>query len=312
MTDKQGLGRLERVSARTAWSGEATEFTPWLSENLDVLSAALGLALTLRAREHRVGRYSLDLLLEDARGRTVIVENQFEQTDHDHLGKLMTYAAGTKADIVVWIAETFTNEHIAALEWLNASTIPGGGFFAVQLEVLRIGSERAPHFQVLVRPNEWVQEAHREAAERSEWSWDSYESELHVPYERIEIGRRLLADLEAAVAERELPWQTRFRKGYVAIQRPGGYNVAVVDVYWHGAPRLALKLPESPDRLGLENPYPNLRTSWGAAEREWEWSSITSATYPDVGLGLDLVRRYQPASGPSSKVEEASSSPLEL
>lgn len=128
MADKYGLGRLERDAARTAWSGEATDFTPWLAEHLDVLGGAVGLALTLRAREHPVGRYSLDLLLEDARERTVIVENQFEQTDHDHLGKLLTYAAGTKADLVIWIAETFTEEHLAALEWLNSSTIEAVGF----------------------------------------------------------------------------------------------------------------------------------------------------------------------------------------
>src|SRR5689334_11755789 len=101
------LGRLERRPAREAWLHEASEFTPWLADNLDVLGGELGLALTLRSREHKVGRYWLDLLLEDERGRTVVVENQFEGADHDHLGKLLTYASGTRADVVIWIAESF-------------------------------------------------------------------------------------------------------------------------------------------------------------------------------------------------------------
>jgi len=297
MVDKYGLSRLERDPARTAWSGEATDFTPWLADNLDVLGGAVGLALTLRAREHPVGRYSLDLLLQDARGRTVIVENQYQQTDHDHLGKLLTYAAGTKADIVIWIAETFTNEHLAALQWLNGSTIPGVGFFAVQLEILRIGLERAPHLQVLVRPNEWVQSAQRETAQQTQWSWEAYQTELRVPQDRLETGQRLVADLKAAVAERELPWQTQFRKGYVAIQRPGGYNVALVDVYWRGAPRLSIKLPDSPNMLGLSNPYPDLKEAWDAAENEWEWPTIPADRVPDVHAALDLARPYHPTAG---------------
>ena len=294
------LGRLERRSAREGWSGEATDFTPWLADNLDVLGAELGLALSLRIREHKVGRYYLDLLLEDARGRTVIVENQFGQTDHDHLGKVLTYAAGTAAEVVIWIAESFTDEHSAALTWLNDQSIPGVGFFGVELELLQIGAERAPHFRVVVRPNEWQQEARREVAAREEWSWDRYATDLKVPPGRLMVAQALIAGLEEAVRERDLPWQTRFRKGYVALQRAGGYNVVVVDVYWRQAPRLALKLPASPEDLGIASPFPNLVSTWTPNENEWDFLVPSLDAVPDLHAAVDLVKPYHVAAGPMS------------
>src|SRR4051812_10157588 len=95
------FGRLVKVAAKDGWTHEGSDFTPWLAENLDRLGEAVGLALELRDREHAVGKYWLDLLLEDAQERVVIVENQFGATDHDHLGKLLTYCAGTSADVVI-------------------------------------------------------------------------------------------------------------------------------------------------------------------------------------------------------------------
>jgi hypothetical protein len=104
------FGNLERVPARSGWPHEAHKSTPWLAENVELLGDALGLPLELKAREHQVGRYSLDLLLADATERVVIVENHFGQTDHDHLGKLLTYCAGPEADVVIWIAERLNEE----------------------------------------------------------------------------------------------------------------------------------------------------------------------------------------------------------
>lgn len=134
------FGKLVRLSARQGWAGEAREFTPWLAENLDELGKELGLALELRETEHKVGRYSLDMLLKDADGRVVIVENQFEQTNHDHLGKLLTYCAGTQAQVVIWIAESINDEHAAALTWLNQNTDEDIAFFGVELELCRLAA----------------------------------------------------------------------------------------------------------------------------------------------------------------------------
>jgi hypothetical protein len=293
-----GLGRLERRPAREAWTGEARSFTPWLAENLDVLGAELGLALTLRAKEHPVGRYALDLLLEDARGRTIVVENQFGQTDHDHLGKVLTYAAGTKGDLVVWIAESFTDEHAGALAWLNGNSVPGVGFFGVELELLQIGAERAPHFRVIVRPNEWVQTTQSAASIRQAWDWQRYLDDLHVPRQRLEVARALVEALDQAKTARELPWQLMFRKGYVALQRAGGYNVAELDLYWVSPPRLSVKLPADPATLGLDDPYPGLHATWRPGEGVWSWHVPNAAAVPDVGLALDLVRPFHPEAGP--------------
>jgi hypothetical protein len=211
------FGKLHPVSASSVegWTHEGHDFTPWLAENLGLLGEELGLSRQLKEREYAVGRYSLDLLLEDAQGRTVIVENQFGQTDHDHLGKLLTYCGGAEADVVVWISETLTEEHVAALEWLNESTVAGVGFFGVELELLKIDdSKPAPHFRVVVKPNEWVKRVRPEPTPGPvEWSWEAFGDALGISQERIRVGRELCERLEAAIRDRGLPWKPVFRKG---------------------------------------------------------------------------------------------------
>ncbi len=151
------LGHLERVPLRNAWADESREFTPWLLANADRLSSALNMDLDLKQAEHPVGDFSLDMIGEDATtGQRVIIENQLERSDHRHLGQLLTYAGGTQPAIVIWLADSFREEHVVALEWLNSTTRDDIGFFAVQIELFRIGdSQLAPHFTAVVRPNEW-------------------------------------------------------------------------------------------------------------------------------------------------------------
>jgi hypothetical protein len=293
------FGRLAAVPLRDGWASEAQSFTPWLADNLDMLGEALGLALEFRQREHPVGRYSLDLLLSDAQGRVVIVENQLEQTDHGHLGQLLTYCAGTNADVVVWIASAITLEHAAALEWLNTNTRTGIGFFGVELQLLRIGdSLPAPHFNVVVRPNDWTKAALPTTAAAVDWAFERYVRDLRVPPDRVQVAERLVEAITAAVEERGLAWQPVMRKGYVGIQRPGGYNVLIVDCYWAHPPRVAVKLPAPPSELALPNPYPELADTWKPQEKEWGWTVPPGADLPDVGLLVDLARPYHPATGP--------------
>lgn len=289
------FGSLRAIPASSprGFTHEAHDFTPWLAGNLELLGEELGLLLQLKEREYAVGRYSLDLLLEDAQGRTVIVENQFGQTDHDHLGKLLTYCAGTEADVVIWIAETLTEEHVAALEWLNESTVAGVGFFGVELELLEIDDSRpAPHFRVAVKPNEWVKRVRPEPGPAVEWGWAAYAEELGISQERIRIGRELCEQLERAIRDRGLPWTPFFRKGYVAFQRGGSRNIIVVDLWWRKVPRLAVKLPKSPAELGLLDPYPELESSWDEDEREWGWTIATMDALPDVAKAIDVVRPF--------------------
>ena len=297
----QRFGRLERVPVRSqlGWSNEASDFTPWLADNLGLLSEQLGLGLEFEAQEHQVGRYSLDLLLRDEHGRLVCVENQFGQTDHDHLGKLLTYGAGTRAEVVVWIAETMTEEHIAALEWLNEKSVEGVGFFGVEVELLKIGDSRpAPHFTVVVRPNEWAKSVRPRTTELVEWDWEKYQSELHLPSDRLAVGKELTRLMQEAIGARGLSWSTKFRKGYVAFQRDGGYNVVIIDLAWSKPPRLAAKLPASPEELRIDDPFPELESFWRDTEKEWGWTVPSLANVPDVHKVIILADPYHPRSGP--------------
>ncbi len=294
------FGRLRSISATApeGWDHEAHDFTPWLAEHLDLLAEQLGLALRLRAREFQVGRYSLDLLLEDGQARTAIVENQFGQTDHDHLGKLLTYCAGTEAEVVIWIAESLTEEHVGALEWLNENTVAGVGFFGVELELLMIDESRpAPHFKVVVQPNEWKKRVRPEPEGQQEWDWTSYAESLGIDQDRLMIARALVERVEAELRSRGLPWQTVFRKGYVTFQRPGGYNAMLIDLYWPKGPRLVAKIPAPLEELGRADPYPGLVSSWTERDREWGWTVPALADLPDVGQAVELARAFQPDSG---------------
>lgn len=120
MAAETEIATLVPVDVKDVWAGEATHFTPWLAEQADLLGGALGLDLEHEESEVAVGRYSADLVFRDtATSRVVVVENMFGATDHDHLGKLITYAAGLEAGYAVLLAEKFTEEHRSALNWLN-------------------------------------------------------------------------------------------------------------------------------------------------------------------------------------------------
>ncbi|MDD4927132.1 MAG: DUF4268 domain-containing protein [Methylotenera sp.] len=166
MTAKKPLSKLERVPLREAWKHEASDFTPWLAEteNLDALADALGISeLVLVATEHWVGDFKLDILCTDG-DEQVIIENQLEKTNHTHLGQIIAYAAGVGARKVIWVAESFRPEHAAALQCLNEHTTDELSFFAVEVELWRIGdSPLAPEFEIVVKPDEWTKAGREQA-----------------------------------------------------------------------------------------------------------------------------------------------------
>lgn len=156
------LGQLQRLNPRKVWTNEATELTPWLAQedNLQGLADAIGLDLELEAQEKNVGPFRADILCRDtSNGSWVLIENQLERTDHSHLGQLLTYAAGLEAVTIVWIAERFTEEHRAALDWLNSITEKDVNFFGIELEIWRIdNSPPAVRFNLASKPNQWARQ----------------------------------------------------------------------------------------------------------------------------------------------------------
>lgn len=166
------LGKIKNVPLRTIWKNEAYDFTPWLAENIVELGQALGLELEFEAKEVSVGPYSADILAKDVgTGQYVVIENQLEKTNHDHLGKCITYAAVLNASAVIWVASEFTEEHKKALDWLNDHTTDEIAFYGVKIELIQIdNSSPAIQFNVKSSPNEIVRQAtkRKEQGELSE------------------------------------------------------------------------------------------------------------------------------------------------
>jgi hypothetical protein len=157
------LGQMRKVGVRDVWKHEELEFTPWLAnhENFTKLADALGyLELQVEGVEVPVGPFSADILAKDGDGNFVVIENQFGKTNHDHLGKVLTYAATLNASAVVWIAERFTDEHRRAFEWLNDHTSEDLSLYAVELVLWQIDqSKPAVQFNVLSQPSDIVRKA---------------------------------------------------------------------------------------------------------------------------------------------------------
>jgi hypothetical protein len=154
---------MERVDLRAIWTSESGDFTPWLAkeENLRLLGEAIGMELECEAQEKDVGPFRADILCKETNSdHWVLIENQLERTDHTHLGQLLTYAAGLKAVTIVWIANTFTEEHRAALDWLNEITDERFSFFGLEIELWRIeNSPVAPKLNIVCKPNDWSKQA---------------------------------------------------------------------------------------------------------------------------------------------------------
>lgn len=162
------IGKLERVPLREVWEHEAHDFTQWLQENIDVLNSTLDLNLVNVDREQAAGSFSIDLVAEDEGGGTVIIENQLEKSNHDHLGKLITYFTGMGAKAAIWIVSDPRPEHVAAVAWLNESS--SAAFYMVKVEAVRIGdSPAAALFTLIVGPSEETEDVgqtKKEIAER--------------------------------------------------------------------------------------------------------------------------------------------------
>ncbi|MDX2140659.1 MAG: DUF4268 domain-containing protein [Chloroflexota bacterium] len=153
------IGKIEVVHVREAFRHEALDFTVWLAENIEALSDRLGIQLTVIEREKYVGDFKVDLLCQDNDGRRVIIENQLEKTDHDHLGKVLTYLVNLDAHVAIWITTDPRPEHERVIDWLNENTGENAAFYLVRIEAIRIGdSPFAPLFTMLAQPDSQLSE----------------------------------------------------------------------------------------------------------------------------------------------------------
>lgn len=178
------LGKIIEIEdLRTVWPHEALDFTPWLAqeENLSHLGDVLGLDISLEEMESSVGSFNADIVgIEEGTGKRIVIENQLESTNHDHLGKLITFAAGKSANILIWIVKRAREEHKAAIEWLNNHTDEDVQFFLVELKLLRIGnSDPAVKFEIIEQPNNWTKEAKKSNQQKntnSQFLFDYWEA----------------------------------------------------------------------------------------------------------------------------------------
>ena len=155
------IAKLTELELRELWKNEERDFSAWMAkeENIEYLNEILGLTLTDVKREERVGSYECDIVAkDDETGFNIIIENQLENSNHDHLGKLITYASGLNANVIVWIVKKARDEHRSAIEWLNNNTGNNINFFLIEVHAYRIGdSDPAPVFQVIDEPNGFIQ-----------------------------------------------------------------------------------------------------------------------------------------------------------
>lgn len=162
------IGKLKRVPLREVWRHEAHDFTIWLQGNIDVLNDVIDLTLASAEREQSAGKFSVDLVAEDDAGNPVVIENQLEKSNHEHLGKLITYLTAIGAKVGIWIVSDPRPEHVGAISWLNESS--GADFYLLKVEAVKIGdSPRAPLLTLIVGPSEEsreVGETKKELAER--------------------------------------------------------------------------------------------------------------------------------------------------
>lgn len=162
------IGKIERVPLRDIWKHEAYNFTTWLQDNVDVLNDVLDLSLLSAEKEQSAGSFNVDLVAEDEAGNPVIIENQLEKSDHDHLGKLITYLTAIGAKTAIWIVAAPRPEHVGAISWLNESS--SANFYLLKVEGIKIGdSKPAPLLTLIVGPSEESREVgdkKKELAER--------------------------------------------------------------------------------------------------------------------------------------------------
>ena len=229
------IGKLTEVDVRDLWKHEQYDFSEWLAKptNNEYLNEILGLTLSDVDKEVYVGPYRCDLVAKDeTSGITVIVENQLEATNHDHLGKIITYASGLDASVIVWIVKDAKEEHRAAIEWLNNYTTKDINFFLIEIHAYKIGeSDPAPKFEVVEKPNDFVK---RSKTKYTDGELNQSQSERLMFWEQfneVVIARGKPFNLRKASTDHWYDVAVGVSSAHVAINLVNKDNNVVVELY---------------------------------------------------------------------------------
>ncbi|WP_018256769.1 hypothetical protein [Halomicrobium katesii] len=188
--DAEELRLVEDLSLNDVWNHEEHGFTPWLVDHIDRLEEAIGIEIDSVEREDSVGGYTADITGKELNtDGNVVIENQFGDTDHNHLGQLLTYAAGIDAEFVIWLSESFRDEHRSVLEWMNNSNSGGIMFFGVRPRVIKLqdADELGFEFDIVVEPNDWEREL-RDSVSTREKAYKEFFAELTNESQSITSG----------------------------------------------------------------------------------------------------------------------------
>jgi len=265
--NKPTLGALQQLDPREIWKNEEKDFTPWVAENIQELSRVIGVAFTVEQTEKKVGGYELDVFGRvEGSDAPVIIENQLDQTDHKHLGQLLTYAAGLEAAVVIWIAARVSDEHRATIDWLNRNTNDSVSFFLLRPEILKIDDLKpAIRFQLEASPSEYKR-IFREVVDRED-----------AP--RHEFRRKFWADLLKYLVSKGHSWaegRRTTKEGWIS-SSVGKSNVSV-NVSMAQGSRIRVEIYLSKDRektqyrvleserRGIEPLFPGEQVSWEPIE----------------------------------------------
>ena len=280
------LGKLIEVPLRDVWNHEQYDFSDWLAqpENIDELGDVIGLTLTNIETEKFVGAYRCDIVASDeTTGLTVLIENQLEPSNHDHLGKIITYASGLKAAVVVWIVSSAREEHRSAIEWLNDHTDAGISFFLIEIHAMRIGdSAPAPMFKIIEQPNDFNKETKREPK-------DNLERESYA--RRVEFWTRLNEILEM----RNFPFNRRKATTSASYDFAIGTSVChlcMTLVNKDGFIRVLMWIPDSKEQFDMLYSHKDEIESKLGRELDWDRMDNKKASWISLHIpGLDFDHR---------------------
>ena len=290
------LGRLEKVELRSFWKKEDRDFTPWLAqdENIQLLSETIGIELEVQSQEEGVGPFRADILCMDlANNHFVLIENQLEKTDHTHLGQLMTYAAGLDAVSIIWIAQKFTEEHRAALDWLNRITDSTFNFFGIEIELYKIGdSTLAPMFNLISKPNDWSKSVKKTAAAQNLTETKLLQQEYFQSLKEYMEGNKSPVKMQNAQPQH---WtnvaigKSNFNLSATVNSRDTSINIWL-NIYGENAKELFEKLKD----LSYSNSFNHVSEDvvWDVMEGR-KMSAVTLKTGGDFTNKNDWVRQFE-------------------